>query len=97
MVDLAQGEQIPEDVLSALTDDSVIKWGFNVEFERVCLSRYLSDHGISLDPFNDNHPLSQECARFLNPESWRCSMVWAATLGLPLSLKGVGAVLKLDD
>lgn len=97
VVDLAQGEQIPEDVLSALTDDSVINWGFNVAFERVCLSRYLSDRGISLDPFNDNHPLSQECARFLNPESWRCSMVWAATLGLPLSLKGVGAVLKLDD
>jgi len=97
VVDLTQGEQIPEDVLSALTDDSVIKWGFNVAFERVCLSRYLSDRGISLDPFHDNHPLSQECARFLNPESWRCSMVWAATLGLPLSLKGVGAVLKLDD
>lgn len=97
VVDLAQGEQIPEDVLSALTDDSVIKWGFNVAFERVCLSRYLSDRGISLDPFHDNHTLSQECARFLNPESWRCSMIWAATLGLPLSLKGVGAVLKLDD
>ncbi len=97
VVDLAQGEQLPEDVLSALTDDSVIKWGFNVAFERVCLSRYLSDRGISLDPFHDNHPLSQECARFLNPESWRCSMIWAATLGLPLSLKGVGAVLKLDD
>lgn len=97
VVDLAQGEQIPEDVLSALTDDSVIKWGFNVAFERVCLSRYLSDRGINLDPFHDNHPLSQECARFLNPESWHCSMVWAATLGLPLSLKGVGAVLKLDD
>lgn len=97
VVDMAQGEQIPEDVLSALTDDSVIKWGFNVAFERVCLSRYLSDRGISLDPFHDNHTLSQECARFLNPESWRCSMIWAATLGLPLSLKGVGAVLKLDD
>lgn len=97
VVDLAQGEQIPEDVLSALTDNSVIKWGFNVAFERVCLSRYLSDRSISLDPFHDNHPLSQECARFLNPESWRCSMIWAATLGLPLSLKGVGAVLKLDD
>lgn len=97
VVDLAQGEQIPKDILSALTDDSVIKWGFNVAFERVCLSRYLSDRGISLDPFHDNHPFSQECARFLNPESWRCSMVWAATLGLPLSLKGVGAVLKLDD
>lgn len=97
VVDLAQGEQIPEDILSTLTDDSVIKWGFNVAFERVCLSRYLSDRGISLDPFHDNHPLSQECARFLNPESWRCSMIWAATLGLPLSLKGVGAVLKLGD
>lgn len=97
VVDLAQGEQIPEDVLSALTDDSVIKWGFNVAFERVCLSRYLSDLGVSLDPFHDNHPLSQECARFLNPESWRCSMVWAATMGLPLSLKGVGQVLKLED
>ena len=97
VVDLAQGEQIPEDILSALTDDSVIKWGFNVAFERVCLSRYLSDRGISLDPFHDNPRLSQECARFLNPESWRCSMIWAATLGLPLSLKGVGSVLKLDD
>lgn len=97
VIDLAQGEQIPAGIIDALTDDTAIKWAFNANFERVCLSRYLSDRGISLDPFHDNHPLSQECARFLNPESWRCSMVWAATLGLPLSLKGVGAVLKLDD
>lgn len=97
VIDLAQGEAIPQEIIDALTDDTVAKWAFNANFERVCLSHYLSDRGISLDPFHDNHPLSRECARFLNPESWRCSMVWAATLGLPLSLKGVGAVLKLDD
>ena len=96
VVDLACGEKIPADVLDALTDDAVTKWAFNASFERVCLSRYLRDLGISLDPFHDKHPLSQEAARFLNPESWRCSMVWAATMGLPLSLEGVGAVLGLE-
>lgn len=95
-VDLVCGEEIPEAVLDALTDDTVTKWAHNAQFERVCLSRYLSDRGISLDPFHDNHPLSRECARFLNPESWRCSMVWAAYMGLPLSLEGVGAVLGLE-
>lgn len=96
VVDLACGEKIPADVLDALTDDAVTKWAFNASFERVCLSRYLRDLGISLDPFHDKHPLSQEMARFLNPESWRCSMVWAATMGLPLSLEGVGSVLGLE-
>ena len=96
VVDLACGEKIPADVLDALTDDTVTKWAFNASFERVCLSRYLRDLGISLDPFHDKHPLLQEVARFLNPESWRCSMVWAATMGLPLSLEGVGSVLGLE-
>lgn len=96
VIDLAQGERLPQEIIDALTDDSVIKWAFNANFERVCLSRYLRDLGVSLDPFHDNHPLSTECARFLNPESWRCSMVWAATMGLPLSLEGVGAVLGLE-
>ena len=96
VVDLAAGEHIPQEVLDALTDDTVTKWAFNAAFERVCLSRYLSDQGISLDPFHDNHPLSQECARYLNPESWKCSMIWSAYLGLPLSLEGVGAVLGLE-
>lgn len=96
VVDLACGEKIPTDVLDALTDDTVTKWAFNASFERVCLSRYLRDLGITPDPFHDKHPLSQEVARFLNPESWRCSMVWAATMGLPLSLEGVGAVLGLE-
>ena len=95
-VDLACGEEIPADILGALTDDAVTKWAFNAQFERVCLSRYLSNLGISLDPFHDRHPLSTECARFLNPESWRCSMVWSAYMGLPLSLEGVGAVLGLE-
>lgn len=96
VIDLAQGERLPQEIIEALTDDTVIKWAFNANFERVCLSRYLRDLGVSLDPFHDNHPLSTECARFLNPENWRCSMVWAATMGLPLSLEGVGAVLGLE-
>jgi len=96
VVDLALGEKIPDAVIDALTDDSVVKWAFNSQFERICLSRYLSDMGIPLDPFHNNHPLSTECSRFLNPKSWRCTMVWSATLGLPLSLEGVGAILGLE-
>lgn len=97
VIDLAQGETIPEEILEALTDDSITKWAFNANFERVCLSRYLTDLGRSLDPFHDHHPLSQDCARFLNPAGWKCSMVWSAYMGLPLSLEGVGAVLNLDN
>lgn len=97
VIDLASGETIPDEIFDALTDDAVIKWAFNANFERVCLSRYLRDRGVSLDPFYDNHPLTTEPARFLNPSGWHCSMVWAATLGLPLSLKGAGAVLSLED
>lgn len=97
VIDLAQGETIPEKILDALTDDTVTKWAFNANFERVCLSRYLTDLGRSLNPFHDRHPLSQECARFLNPTGWKCSMVWSAYMGLPLSLEGVGAVLNLDN
>lgn len=97
VIDLAQGETIPEEILDALTDETVTKWAFNANFERVCLSRYLTDLGRSLDPFYDHHPLSTECARFLNPAGWKCSMVWSAYMGLPLSLEGAGAVLKLDN
>lgn len=77
-VDLASGEEIPEEIVQALTDDRVTKWAFNAQFERVCLSRYLKLDG------------------YLNPESWRCSMIWAAYMGLPLSLEGVGLVLGLE-
>lgn len=80
VVDLACGEKIPEDVIAALEDDTVIKWAFNASFERICLSRFLGY------PSGD----------YLSPESWRCSMIWAATIGLPLSLEGVGTVLGLE-
>ena len=90
VVDLARGERIPDDILDALTDESVTKWAFNASFERVCLSRYLRDLRISLDPFHDHHPLSRDCARFLNPAGWKCSMIWSAYMGLPLSWKAQG-------
>lgn len=80
VVDLARGEKIPSEVLSALEDDSVIKWAFNASFERICLS----------------HFLSYPTGNYLDPSSWRCSMIWSAYLGLPLSLKGAGTVLGLD-
>ncbi len=95
-VDLACGEEIPEAILAALTDAAVTKWAHNAQFERICLSRYLLDRGISVDPFHDRHHPSTERARFLNPESWKCSMVWTAYMGLPLSLEGAGLVLGLQ-
>lgn len=97
VVDLASGETLPQEILDSLTDDNIQKWAYNANFERVCLSRYLSDMGLSLAPFADNHFSSEYLGlvRFLNPESWRCSMVWAAYMGLPLSLESVGETLKL--
>lgn len=92
VVDLAQGETIPEVVLSALTDETVTKWAFNAQFERVCLSRYLRDKGINVNP---GQTVKSE-SLFLNPSSWHCTMIWSATLGLPMSLESVGAVLGLD-
>ncbi len=80
VVDLACGEKIPPAVIEALTDEAVTKRAFNANFERVCLSRFL---GLPT-------------GEYIDPASWRCSMVWAATMGLPLSLEGVGLVLKLD-
>jgi DNA polymerase len=76
VVDLCQGEEIPADIVAALSDDSVIKWSYNNNFERVCLSNYFGT--------------------WFEPENWRCTMVWAAYLGLPRSLEDVGAVLGLE-
>lgn len=92
VVDLAQGETIPEVVLSALTDETVTKWAFNAQFERICLSRYLRDKGINVNP---SQTVKSE-SLFLNPSSWHCTMIWSATLGLPMSLENVGTVLGLD-
>jgi len=88
VIDLACGEEIPQDILDALTDDSVLKWAHNAQFERICLSRYLQRRYGTIP--NHSGP-------YLNPISWRCSMVWAAYLGLPLALEQVGAVLKLSE
>lgn len=98
VADLAGGEKLPNAIVEALLDDTVTKWAFNAQFERVCLSRWLGRMGVSLDPFAVNHFSGERLgkARFLNPESWRCSMVWAAYMGLPLSLEGAGAVLGLE-
>lgn len=79
-IDLACGEKIPSEILCALEDDKVIKWAFNANFERICLSRFLG------------YPTGD----YLEPDSWKCSMVWAAYMGLPLSLEGAGAVLGLE-
>lgn len=95
VVDIACGEQIPEPVLSALTDDTVIKWAFNASFERICLSYWLQRHHP--EHFKSYSIPEDAVRKYLNPESWRCSMVWSAYMGLPLSLEGAGAVLKLDD
>ena len=98
VVDFTAGETLPPEILNALMDDNVQKWAFNANFERVCLSRYLSDMGVPLDPFANNHPSAAILGKvkYLNPESWRCSMVWAAYMGLPLSLEGAGTVLGLE-
>lgn len=76
VIDLASGETLPKEIKEALTDESITKWAFNAQFERVCLSRYLG--------------------KWLDPEAWRCTMVWAAYMGLPLSLEGAGVVLGLE-
>ena len=81
VIDLASGEEIPSEIINAIRDENVIKWAHNASFERVCLSRYLR-----LPPHE-----------YLPPESWRCSMVWSAYLGLPLSLKDIGRVLRLEE
>lgn len=93
--DLAQGESVPVEIIKALTDNSVLKWAFNASFERVCLSvwlqrccpQYFESYGIHEDTVGD----------YLDPSAWRCSMVWSAYMGLPLSLAGVGAVLGLSE
>lgn len=95
VVDLACGEQIPMEIIEALTDDTVTKWAFNAAFERVCLSSYLrrnypqyfQSYSINEDTVGD----------YLDPTSWKCSCVWSAYMGLPLSLAGAGAVLGLEE
>lgn len=93
--DLASGDALPEDILDAIADESVIKWAFNASFERICISSWLRknhpEHFVSYSIPEDT------VGNYLNPISWRCTMVWSAYMGLPLSLEGVGAVLGLEE
>ena len=85
VVDLASGEELPDEILAALVDPGVVKWAFNASFERICLSAWLHHH----------HPELLPEEKFLDPSQWRCSMVWAAYLGMPMSLDQVARVLDL--
>ena len=95
VVDLAAGEEIPEEIVAALSDEDVTKWAFNSNFERICLSEWLrrnrpehfSSYGVEGDSVGE----------YLDPRGWKCSMIWSAYMGLPLSLAGVGAVLGLEE
>ena len=95
VVDLAQGEAVPDEILTALTDPDVTKWAFNASFERVCLSSWLRRHHEKY--FGSYSILQDTVGDYLNPESWRCTMVWSAYMGLPLSLEQVGQVLGLEQ
>lgn len=95
VIDLACGEKIPEEILDAIIDPAVTKWAFNAAFERVCLSNWFFKNDIRR---HTSYGLENDTTRrYLDPSSWRCSMIWSAYMGLPLSLEGVGAVLKLED
>lgn len=95
VVDLASGQTIPDEIIAALTDNSVMKWAFNCAFERVCLSRWLKLHGYHLN--NESYGQREDhTGDYLDPKAWRCTMIWSAYLGLPLSLAGAGSVLGLE-
>ena len=93
--DLACGDTVPEEILAALSDENVTKWAFNAAFERICLSNWLKRHHP--EHFYGYSIPEDPASKYLDPESWKCTMIWSAYMGLPLSLEGVGAVLKLQD
>ena len=95
VVDTANGEEIPENVLAALADENVVKRAFNCNFERVCLSKYLREN---YPQYFQSYSIDEDTVGdFLNPESWHCSMIHARTLGLLLSLAEVGKVLGIEQ
>lgn len=95
VTDLACGETIPDEIFKALTDEKVTKWAFNASFERICLSKYLRTNYHQYFKSYNSDDIALK--RYLNPASWKCTMVWSAYMGLPLSLKAVGEVLKLSQ
>lgn len=93
--DLASGDTVPEEIIRALADNSVIKWAYNASFERVCLSVWLRRN---YPQHFSSYSIEGDTVRnYLDPSSWRCSLVWGAYMGLPLSLEGIGKVLKLEN
>ncbi len=94
VVDIASGEKIPKDIIKALVDNKVVKWAHNATFERIFLSYWLKRNYPEF--FKSYSILEDSVSNYLDPHSWRCTMIWAAYLGFPLSLEGVGAVLGLD-
>lgn len=95
MTDLARGDKVPIEIVRALTDDSVTKWAFNSSFERVCLSVWLQRN---YPQYFRSYSINEDTVRdYLDPAAWKCSMVWSAYMGLPLSLAGVGMVLGLEE
>lgn len=95
VVDLASGESIPNEILIALTDECITKWAFNSQFERVCFSAYLRKNYPQY--FKSYRTGDDTVKKYISPKGWKCSMTWAAYMGLPLSLKAVGEVLKLSE
>ena len=95
VIDLAQGEKIPVDIIKALSDEKIIKWAYNANFERICLSEYIRRNYKKY--FNSYSINEDTVSDYLNSKGWKCSMVWSAYMGLPLSLAGVGAVLGLEE
>ena len=95
VVDLACGETIPAKVIAALTDEKVTKWAFNASFERVCLSAWLRKNYPQ--EFYSYSIEEDTVQNYLDPSAWKCSMIWSAYMGLPLSLAGAGAVLGLEE
>ena len=95
VIDVASGEEIPDYILSALSDDNVEKWAFNAAFERIFLSYWLKRNHPEY--FKSYSIYEDSVGNYLDPSSWKCSMIWSAYMGLPLSLEGVGAVLGLEE
>ena len=93
--DLTAGDEIPTEILEALSDENITKWAFNASFERVCLSNWLLKHHPEY--FKSYNSEDNPVHNYLNPSSWKCTMIWSAYMGLPLSLEAVGTVLKLQD
>lgn len=95
VVDLAAREKIPKDIIAALADENITKWAFNSNFERICLSEWLRRNYPEY--FSSYSVAGDTVGNYLNPRGWKCSMIWSAFMGLPLSLAGVGAVLGLEE